>query len=246
MLRIKHTWESTDMNLKLIISLIFLNLMFVNMGFSMENPQSAINQLLNISGTELPSLQAQPSITPVALKNIIEPEPVVEESKILVYNGIFSIQPLYGGNVLPPQTVEDELEWLRYEDFHVSLKRKNPKNSVIVSTLTLRISFKYGGTYHGKGAYMADIRVRGLKSESPGTMGLSLVAELPRSSIGNCGTMDNPIASIDLILNLSLRPDFYHNAFQSFKLQLRGNGTLLLPSGEILSPSLTSGSVYYW
>lgn len=245
MLRIKGALEKMDMNLKLIISLIFLNVMFVSSGLSLENCQTAICQLISISGTELPSGQIQSVVTPVIAKGEIEPEPVVEESKILVYNGMFSWQPLYGGNVLPPDALnEDELEWLRYEDFHVSIKRRNPKNSVIVSTLTIRISFKYGGKYQGKGAYMADIRVKALKSESSGVTE-SLSVELPRTSIENCGSIDNPVSSIDLILNLSLRPDFYHNAFQSFKLKLRGNGTLLLPSGEVLSPSLTSGSVYY-
>jgi hypothetical protein len=212
----------------------------------MEDSQSAINQLLNISGTELSFGQIQPSLTPVPLKDVIKPEPVVEESKLLVYNGMFSLQPLYGGNVLPPKVAnEDELEWLRYEDFHVSLKQKNPKNSVIVSTLTIRISFKYGGKYQGKGAYMADIRVRGLKADSYNVVGHSLSVELPRTSIENCASWNNPVASIELILNLSYKFDFYHNAFQSFKLKLRGNGTLLLPSGEVLSPSLTFGSVYY-
>ncbi|MBU2574981.1 MAG: hypothetical protein KKH28_12980 [Elusimicrobia bacterium] len=191
-------------------------------------------------------LQIQPSKTAVPLKDKIEPEPVIEENKILVNNGVFSLQPLYGGGVLPPQVLnEEELQWLRYEDFHVSLKQKNPKTSVIVSTLTIRISFKYGGKYRGKGAYLGDIRARALKSESSNTAGLSLAAELPRSSVENCGSINNPVSSIGLILNLSFKSNFYENAFQSFKFGLRGDGTLLLPSQDFLSPALTSGSVYY-
>ncbi|MBI4656915.1 MAG: hypothetical protein HY746_09255 [Elusimicrobia bacterium] len=239
---------------------LYLILGFAVPGLALENPPAspfdkgglgggfsayAFPELSCISGENAGLILSFPE-TLTGLKAGIPSVPLAEASKILIKNGVFSLEPMYGGNVLPQGVYqENNLSWSGYADFHVSLKKQPADSAVISSTLTVRISFRYGGKYKGKGAYIADIRVKPLKFASANTGNMNLLAELPRTSIENCGVADNPTACIDLIFSFGYGQNYYQNMLRAFKFTLKGNGGLILPSGEILNPSSSSGSVFY-
>lgn len=202
--------------------------------------QAALKQLTDVSGVELQSVDVPaPAFgVPVLAADSFENQQVqpAEQRRVIIQDNKVGDKPLTG-NALPPRADEKDVQWDNNAQYVIVFKAKTA--GVSMAGASIKLSFNYGGKYKGRGLYIGGIEVMGDKAHSLLGKKLTAVAELPASSVRNCGSQNHPVASIDLMLTFSTTPIVWGDEAMVFKYELRGDGTLLNPSGKRLSPGAT-------
>lgn len=202
----------------------------------------ALEQLLEIQPRDSVSVEALE--LPQAPKARTAPATrVAREKKVLIRNGAIDNKPLRG-NVIPPGAQEEDIQWENRGEYIIRFEQKAsfPKNTTVVGA-EIKLMFTYGGKYEGKGKYIGGIQVLAVKSWSKYFKKLTVIAELPGTSVQNCGTQDEPVACIDLVLTFNVKPLIWANESRTYKYELCGDGTILNPSGVRLTPGATDSII---
>lgn len=204
--------------------------------------QPALEQLLKVQPSDSVSIEALE--LPQAPKARTAPATrSAQEKKVLIWDGTIDNKPLRG-NAIPPGAQEEDLQWENWGKYFIRFEQKTsfPKDTTVAGA-EIKIMFTYGGKYEGKGKYIGDIQVRAVKSWSKYFKKLTVIAELPGTSVQNCGTQDEPVACIDLVLTFNVKPLFWANESRTYKYELCGDGTILNPSGVRLTPGATDSII---
>ena len=225
---------------------VFLNCAWIHA----QAAQPALEQLLkvqprdsvSVGALELPKAPkaqavSQSGATPASATR------AAQEKKVLIWNGAIDNKPLRG-NAIPPGAQEEDIQWENWVKYFIRFEQKTsfPKDTTVAGA-EIKLMFTYGGKYEGKGKYIGDIQVRAVKSWSKYFKKLTVIAELPGTSVQNCGTQDEPVACIDLVLTFNVKPLFWANESRTYKYELCGDGTILNPSGVRLPPGATDSII---
>ncbi len=89
-----------------------------------------------------------------------------------------------------------------------------------------QVHWTYGGNFQGKGKFLTGVTIEPLEVNVPWSHTVDLKAEAPDSTIANVGTSENPIASMQVQLNWTIKPTLGHAVSQKVIYYVQGDGLL--------------------
>jgi hypothetical protein len=89
--------------------------------------------------------------------------------------------------------------WSRPATRRYSFSMKNGYGSEVVK-VTYQVHYTFDGNFQGKGKFLTGVTVEPLNIETAWGYKVSLVSEVPDSTIANVGTSEDPIASMQVQL----------------------------------------------
>ncbi|MDO8803756.1 MAG: hypothetical protein Q7R35_04945 [Elusimicrobiota bacterium] len=104
---------------------------------------------------------------------------------------------------------------------------KNPAGMQVVKA-SYKVHYLWGGNYKGKGKFLTGVTIEPVSVETAWGCKLDLTAEVPDSSVGNAGTDEDPVSSMELHLKWKLKT-FTQNIEEKAVYRVQGDGLLSAP-----------------
>ncbi len=89
-----------------------------------------------------------------------------------------------------------------------------------------QVHWTYGGNFHGKGKFLTGVTIEPIEVSVPWSHTVDLKAEVPDSTIANVGTSEDPIASMQVQLQWTIKPTLGHAVSQKVIYYVQGDGLL--------------------
>ncbi|MCG2725212.1 MAG: hypothetical protein L6420_02965 [Elusimicrobia bacterium] len=105
-----------------------------------------------------------------------------------------------------------------------------------VVKMTYKVHYIWGGSFKGKGKFLTGVTIEPKSIETAWGCNLDMTAEVPDSSVGNAGTSENPVASMEIHLKWKVKT-FTRDIEKTAVYRVQGDG-LLQGTGELFKRGL--------